>query len=93
MHDTVIYGILEFTGHYLILRVFFAPETAHGCMICVNGEYLFSTLIADCSIVLIHDLSQVESASKTNFPSLALINLRIQKWKRHEAFRFGKRVY
>ena len=62
-------------------------------MIGIDGEYSFSTLIANCGVILVHNLSQLGSIFKSPRPDLAQTNLGVQKGKRLEAFRLGERVY
>ena len=54
MHEST-----ELTSHRLEPGIRFAPKTAHGCMIGIESEYLFSTLIANCGIILIYDLPEL----------------------------------
>ena len=54
MHKTA-----ELTSHYFILRVLFAPKATHVGMVGVDREDPFSTLIANCSIILIYNLSRL----------------------------------
>jgi hypothetical protein len=93
LHDALVHETTELTSHYFIPRVLFASEPTHGCMVGVNSEYLFSTLIADCGVILVHDLSEFRSIVKTRRPDRAQTNLGVQKGKRLEAFRFDERVY
>lgn len=68
----------ELTNRYLIPRVFFAPKMTHGCMVGVKSEYLFSTLIANCGVIVIYNLSEPELIFMTK-PGLALTTFEFQK--------------
>ena len=61
----------ELTSHRLEPGIRFAPETAHGSMVGVESKDLFSSLIANCGVVLTYDLPKLWLTFKIRL-SLAL---------------------
>ena len=59
LHDALIYEATKLARHNFISRVRFAPKPTHACMVGVDGEYLLSTLIADCGVIFVYDLSEL----------------------------------
>ena len=59
LHDVLMHENTELTSHRLEPGIRLAPKTAHGCIISVESKYLFSTLIADCGVILIYDLPKL----------------------------------
>ena len=73
-----MHEMTELTNHYLMPRVFFALKTTHGRMVGVKSEYLFSTLIANCGVIVFYNLSEPELIFMTK-PGLALTTFEFKK--------------
>ena len=65
LHDVLAHEKTELTSHRLKPWIRFAPKTAHGCMIGIESIDLFSTLIANCGVIPIYDLSKLWLTFKT----------------------------
>lgn len=90
LHNALIHENAELTSYYFIPGVHFAREPTHGCMIGVDREYSFSTLITNCGVLLVHDLLKPESIFKIRRLDQAQTNLGFQKGNRLEAFRLNE---